>query len=122
MNFRNNGQTLKSKTEVILTSLLDWTPSDPSKEHCRLSLHILLFKLKLWKNKADTCKNTSNPKLNLLPPTEEALMWNILRAHYQPTIWKSKWNPNPPNEDPRKVIMRSAFNYYSFCQWNPQVN
>ena len=31
MNFRNNSQSLKSKTEVIFTPLLDRTPSHPSK-------------------------------------------------------------------------------------------
>ena len=30
MNLRNNGQSLKSKTKVIFTPLLDRTPSDPS--------------------------------------------------------------------------------------------
>ena len=30
MNIRNNGQSLKSKTKVIFTPLLDRTPSDPS--------------------------------------------------------------------------------------------
>ena len=30
MNISNNGQGLKSKTKVIFTPLLDWTPSDAS--------------------------------------------------------------------------------------------
>lgn len=51
MNFRNNGQGLKSKTGVIFTQLLDRTPSHPSKEHCRLNLHILLFQTKVTKEK-----------------------------------------------------------------------
>ena len=49
----------------------------PNPEYWRLSLRILLFRLKLRKKKADTYKNTSNPRLNVLPPTDEALMLNI---------------------------------------------
>ena len=60
--------------------------------------------------KADTCKDKSNSKLNLLPPTGEALMLNILRAHYQTAIWKFCMEENPPNEDMRKVMVRSVFN------------
>ena len=81
----------------------------PNPEHCRLSLHILLFRLKLWKKKANTCKNTSNPKLNLLPPIDEALTVNILRAHYQIAIWKSCMDEIPPNEDSCKAMMKSIF-------------
>ena len=52
----------------------------------------------------------SNFKLNLPPPTDEALMFGILCVHNQTAIWKSCIEENSSNEDPCKVMMRSIFN------------
>ena len=54
---------------------------------------------RLWMKKV--CKNIANaPKLQSLPPTEEALFQNIARAHIQVAVWKNALEPNPPALDP----------------------
>ena len=40
------------------------------------------------------------PKLCMLPPTSEAFVENVKRAHLQTCIWKTAVNADPPNIDP----------------------
>ena len=40
------------------------------------------------------------PKLQILPPTNEAFVENVVRAHLQEAIWKQAQQRNPPNIDP----------------------
>ena len=42
----------------------------------------------------------STPKLCSLPPTSEAFVQNVARAHLQVAIWLHALNPNPPVLDP----------------------
>ena len=42
------------------------------------------------------------PKLQTLPPTDEAFRENVLRAHLQVAVWRKALDPNPPNIDPLK--------------------
>ncbi len=54
---------------------------------------------KVWSNKVGG-KKAGAPKLCSLPPTNEACMQNILRAHLQVAIWRHSLEPNPPDLDP----------------------
>ena len=40
------------------------------------------------------------PKLQTLPPTNEAFVENVARAHLQVAIWKQTLQRNPLNMDP----------------------
>ena len=40
------------------------------------------------------------PKIQTLPPTNEAFVENVARAHLQVAIWKQALQRNPPNMDP----------------------
>ena len=82
MNFRNNGQSLKSKTGVIFTQLLDRTPSHPSKEHCRLNLHILLFQTKVTKEKGGYLQK--QVKSYIESPSNNR--WSINLEHFTCTL------------------------------------
>jgi len=54
---------------------------------------------KLWMKKVS--KNIANaPKLQSLPPTDEALCQNVARAHIQVAVWRNSLEPNPPALDP----------------------
>ena len=44
--------------------------------------------------------STSIPKLCRLPPTTEAFMENVKRAHLQVCIWKAALDSDPPPLDP----------------------
>ena len=48
-------------------------------------------------------KLTSTPKLESLPPTTEVFLLDVLRAHYQASIWNSCLQPRPPKMDPCQV-------------------
>ena len=63
------------------------------------------FILKLWKKKAGSIKNLSNPKLCLLPPTATALDLNIKRASYQKMIGKSCLQCGLPLLDLCKILV-----------------
>ena len=52
----------------------------------------------IWLSK--TRKAAFAPKLKSLPPTSEAFMENIKRAHLQACIWKSALYPNSPHVGP----------------------
>ena len=66
------------------------------------------FRLTLWTKKTDSAKLSAKPPdLKSLPPTNEALELNILRAHFQAMMWNNCVNGCPPNEDPFLVIFKS---------------
>ena len=44
--------------------------------------------------------NTSTPHLNNLPPTTEAFIENVKRAHIQACVWKHALHSAPPLIDP----------------------
>ena len=44
-------------------------------------------------------------KLKALPPTTEALLENVKRAHLQVSIWKQVLHPDPHELDPCKFGM-----------------
>ena len=53
----------------------------------------------LWMKKVS--RNIANaPKLQSLPPTDEALFQNIARAHIQVAVWRNSHEPHPPALDP----------------------
>ena len=56
-------------------------------------------RLKLWKIKTGK-STTSSPKLNSLPPTDEASMENVWRCHLQVAVWKSTLCDSPQQMDP----------------------
>ena len=45
-------------------------------------------------------KITSAPKLKSLPPTSDALLEYVYRAHYQTMVWKSADLQQPPDLNP----------------------
>ena len=54
---------------------------------------------KIWSLRV-SCSIGAAPKLQTLPPTNEAFVGNIARAHLQVAIWKQALQRNPPNMDP----------------------
>lgn len=54
----------------------------------------------VWSSKMGNPKITKAPKLKTLPPTTEAFLGHVLRAHYQTIIWKSSLQADPPALDP----------------------
>ena len=54
---------------------------------------------KIWSRKVSH-SIAAAPKLQSLPPTNEAFLENVARAHLQVTIWKQALQCNPPNIDP----------------------
>ena len=54
---------------------------------------------KIWSRKVSRSIGSA-PKLQSLPPTNEAFTENVARAHLQVRIWKQKLELNPPNVDP----------------------
>ena len=66
------------------------------------------FRLTLWTKKTDSAKLSAKPPdLKSLPPTNEALELNILRAHFQAMIWNNCVSGCSPNEDPCLVSFKS---------------
>ena len=66
------------------------------------------FRLTLWTKKTDRAKRSAKPPdLKSLPPTNEALELNILRAHFQAMMWNNCVSGCPPNEDPCLVSFKS---------------
>ena len=53
-----------------------------------------------WLTKRANRKVTTSPKLKSLPPTPEAFVENVRRAHLQVCIWKSALAADPPDLDP----------------------
>ena len=49
-----------------------------------------------WKSKVIR-NNSVAPKLESLPPTEEAFEENVKRAHLQASIWRNALRENPPS-------------------------
>ena len=47
-----------------------------------------------------SCSLGGAPKLQTLPPTNEAFRVNVAHAHLQVTIWRHALKPNPPHMDP----------------------
>ena len=54
---------------------------------------------KIWSRKVSRSIGAA-PKLQSLPPTNEAFAENVARAHLQVAIWKQAIHLNPPNMDP----------------------
>lgn len=54
---------------------------------------------KMWSNKVSR-SICSAPKLQALPPTDEAFRENAARAHYQIAIWRKAIEPHPPSLNP----------------------
>ena len=54
---------------------------------------------KIWSRKVSRSIGAA-PKLQSLPPTNEAFTENVARAHLQVAIWKQALELNPPNVDP----------------------
>lgn len=54
---------------------------------------------KIWSQKVSRSIGAA-PKLQSLPPTNEAFKENVSRAHLQVAIWKNAIDHNPPNMDP----------------------
>ena len=55
---------------------------------------------KIWLKKVSN-NIKSAPRLQTLPPTDEALNLNILRAHIQIAVWRNSLKPDPPALDPQ---------------------
>lgn len=53
----------------------------------------------MWKSKMGNSKITSAPKLKSLPPSREAFIQHVRRAHHQVMIWNSAIQAHPPNLD-----------------------
>ena len=53
---------------------------------------------KIWSRKVSRSIGSA-PKLQSLPPTNEAFAENVARAHLQVAIWKQALELNPPNVD-----------------------
>lgn len=53
-------------------------------------------RIKLWKNKIAKSNSTA-PKLEALPPTDEAFQENLKRAHLQAAIWRNSLKSDPSN-------------------------
>lgn len=53
-----------------------------------------------WKAKMANPKITSSPKLKVLPPSHDAFVEHVHRAHYQTIIWLSASESDPPALDP----------------------
>ena len=53
---------------------------------------------KIWSRKVSRSIGAA-PKLQSLPPTNEAFTENVVRAHLQVAIWKQALELNPPNVD-----------------------
>ena len=54
---------------------------------------------KIWSIKVSRSLGGA-PKLQTLPPTNEAFRENVARAHLQVAIWRHALEPNPPHLDP----------------------
>ena len=54
---------------------------------------------RLWEQKI--AKSFDAPKLCSLPPTAEAFMQNVKRAHFQVTYWYAAMEPEPPPLNPQ---------------------
>lgn len=54
---------------------------------------------KIWSTKVAS-QIASAPKLQSLPPTNEAFLQNVLRAHLQVAIWRKSADRHPPNLNP----------------------
>ena len=54
---------------------------------------------KIWSIKVSRTIGSA-PKLQTLPPTNEAFRENIARAHLQVAIWRHASEPNPPDLNP----------------------
>lgn len=56
----------------------------------------------VWISKMANQKLSVAPKLKSLPPTSEAFMQHVYRAHYQTLVWKSSLVSEPEAPDPLK--------------------
>lgn len=54
----------------------------------------------VWRARTGRPGSTTTPKLCSLPPTTEAFVENVKRAHLQTCIWKNALELDPPNLDP----------------------
>jgi hypothetical protein len=53
----------------------------------------------MWLNKVSKMIAKA-PKLECLPPTDEAFKENVARAHYQIAVWRYADQSNPPQLEP----------------------
>lgn len=56
-------------------------------------------RVRLWAERT-ACGRSQLPPLRSLPPTNEAFIENVKRAHLQTCIWQNALKPNPPNLQP----------------------
>src|SRR6267154_408167 len=57
-------------------------------------------RIDIWSTKMGRKNVTTAPQLKNLPPTTEAFIMNVRRAHIQTAVWKSSANADPPTLDP----------------------
>ena len=57
-------------------------------------------RVSVWTSKTGKSGVTSTPKLCSLPPTTEAFIENVKRAHLQTCIWRNALQLNPPDLEP----------------------
>lgn len=69
----------------------------------------------LWKSKMANSKITSAPKLKSLPPSHDAFVQHVHRAHHQVIIWKSATQSDPPNLDPIKYGWQEGEDGATLC-------
>ena len=70
-------------------------------EVCYGSLFFIRYNI--WKKHLGRKNLTKPVALKSLPPSNSSLELNILRAHFQASIWKSALQPQPPDLCPLKV-------------------
>ena len=58
------------------------------------------LRYKVWLAKMSNKNLQSAPKLKLLPPTTEAFVEHVYRAHLQTALWKSSMDSDPPHINP----------------------
>jgi len=59
-------------------------------------------RVQVWSRKMGRKNMTAAPKLKTLPPTSQAFVENVRRAHFQTAIWKAALQSKPPNMNPEE--------------------
>jgi len=57
------------------------------------------MRVEIWSKKMSKKRVTAAPELKTLPPTSEAFLQNVYRAHFQAGIWRSAAASHPPDMD-----------------------
>ena len=69
------------------------------KNQCDMST----IRYNIWRKRTESGKLSSSPKLCALPPTTKVFHQNVLRAHYQSTVWAHSISPDLPELDPVRL-------------------